>query len=106
MQVTKGNMPLQVQNLNHKGDVVMCMMQSFLSDRGKNVPACMGVSALGGYEDPDEDKRETPRLLVLSAQRKTTYVRYFPHMFFRWIYALIRLEILLLLCVRTNIVVI
>lgn len=65
----------------------------------------MGVSALGSYEDPDEDKRETketetntinslredpdedkretPRLLVLSAQGETTYVRYFPHMFFR-----------------------
>ena len=97
---------MQVQNLNHKGDVVMCMMQSFLSDRGKNVPAWMGGSALGGYEGPDENKRESPRLLHLSAQRKTTYVRYSPHIFFRWIYALIRLEILLLLCVRTNIVVI
>ena len=84
----------------------MCMMQSFLSDRGKNVPSCMGVSALGGYEDPNEDKRETPRFLVLSAQGETTYMKYSPHMFFRWIYVLISLEILLLLCVRTNIVVI
>ena len=47
---------------------MMCMMQSFLSDRGKNEPACMGVSALGGYEDPNEDKRETPCFHVLSAQ--------------------------------------
>ena len=66
----------------------------------------MGVSALGGYEDPDEDKRETTRLFVLSAQGETTYMKYSPHMFFRWIYVLISLEILLLLCVRTNIVVI
>lgn len=37
---------------------------------------------------------------------KENYLCESPHIFFRWIYALIRLEILLLLCVRTNIVVI
>ena len=59
----------------------MCMIQSFLLNRGKNVPACMGVSALGGYVNPNEDKRETPRFLVLSAQGGITYVRFPSYVF-------------------------
>lgn len=48
-------------------------MQPLLSDRGKNIFTCLGLSALGGYEELNEEKSSLPDGATLLDRSRLVY---------------------------------
>ena len=74
LEYEQQNMPYRSYNIPMK-DILLHLgyMQPVLADRGKNVLVYVGVSALGGYEEINEDKKMLPDGATLLDRSRFVY---------------------------------
>lgn len=68
------NMPYRSYNVKLKDALLhLCYMHPILSDNGKNVLLNVGISALGGYEEINEDQKLLPDGATLLDRSRFVY---------------------------------